>query len=117
MAKFKAKPLDFEPGSKTRYSNSNYNLLALIIEKVSGQSYGEYVKASIFDRLGMKSTLHDGDASALIDDRASGTVPDGFRGMKNAPWVDWSSKTGSGSLVPRPKTWRGSSAPSLRARS
>jgi CubicO group peptidase (beta-lactamase class C family) len=99
VAKFKARPLDFEPGSKTRYSNSNYNLLTYIIEKVSGQSYGEYLKANISDRLGMKSTVNDGDASALIEDRASGTVPDGFRGVKNAPWVDWSSKTGSGSLV------------------
>jgi CubicO group peptidase (beta-lactamase class C family) len=99
VAKFKTKPLDFEPGSRARYSNSNYNLLAYIVEKVSGQSYGEYLKVVIFDRLGMKSTLHDGDASALIEDRASGTVPDGFRGVKNAPWVDWSSKTGSGSLV------------------
>ena len=99
VAKFKARPLDFEPGARTSYSNSNYNLLAYIVEKVSGQSYGDYLKAAIFDRLGMKSTLHDGDASALIEDRASGTVPDGFRGVKNAPWVDWSSKTGSGSLV------------------
>ncbi|MDP9227163.1 MAG: beta-lactamase family protein [Actinomycetota bacterium] len=99
VARFKDRPLDFEPGSRTRYSNSNYNLLAYIVEKVSGQSYGDYLKANIFDRLGMKSTLHDGDASALIEDRASGTVPDGFRGLKNAPWVDWSSKTGSGSLV------------------
>ena len=99
VAKFKARPLDFEPGSRTRYSNSNYNLLAHIVERVSGQSYGDFVKAAIFDRLGMKSTLHDGDASALIEDRATGTVPDGFHGMKNAPWVDWSSKTGSGSLV------------------
>ena len=99
VTKFKDKPLDFEPGSRTRYSNSNYNLLADIIEKVSGQSYGDFLKANIFDRLGMKSTLHDRDASTLIEDRASGTVPDGLRGMKNAPWVEWSSKTGSGSLV------------------
>jgi len=99
VAKFKSRPLDFEPGSRTRYSNSNYNLLAYIVEKVSGRSYGDFLKAAIFDRLGMKSTFHDGDASALIEDRASGTVPDGFRGVKNAPSVDWSSKTGSGSLV------------------
>ena len=99
VAKFMTSPLDFEPGSKTRYSNSNYNLLAYIVEKVSGQSYGDYLKNSIFDRLGMKSTSNDSDASALIEDRASGTVPDGFRGVQNAPWVDWSSKTGSGSLV------------------
>lgn len=99
VAKFKDQPLDFEPGSRASYSNSNYNLLALIIERVSGQSYGDFLKASIFDPLRMASTLHDGDPAALIADRASGTVPDGFHGVKNAPWVAWSSKTGSGSLV------------------
>jgi CubicO group peptidase (beta-lactamase class C family) len=99
VAKFKDKPLDFEPGSRTRYSNSNYNLLAYIIEKISGRSYGDFLRANIFDRLGMKSTLHDGDASALIEDRASGTLPAGLHGMKNAPWVEWSTKAGSGSLV------------------
>ncbi len=88
VAKFRDKPLDFEPGSRTRYSNSNYNLLAHIIEKASGRSYGDFLKVNIFDRLGMKSALHDGNASALIEDRASGTVPDGLRGMKNAPWVE-----------------------------
>src|ERR1700693_2009406 len=53
VARFKARPLDSEPASRTRYSNSNYNLLAYIVEKVSGQGYGEYLKANIFDRLGM----------------------------------------------------------------
>jgi CubicO group peptidase (beta-lactamase class C family) len=98
VARFKDKPLDFEPGSRTRYSNSNYDLLAYVIEKASGQSYGHLLKASIFDPLGMKDTTHDGDA-ALIEHRASGTIPDGLCGVQNAPWIDWSSKTGSGSLV------------------
>src|SRR6267378_5020585 len=38
---FKDKPLEFEPGARYRYSNSNYNLLAFIIEKTSGKSYGD----------------------------------------------------------------------------
>ena len=99
VARFKDKPLDFEPGSRTSYSNSNYELLAAIIEKVSGRTYGDVLRMFFFDPLGMKGTTHDGDASALIENRATGTVPDGARGMRNAPWVDWSSKTGSGSLV------------------
>lgn len=99
VGKFRDQPLDFEPGSSTRYSNSNYNLLAYIIETVSGQSYGDFLRANIFDRLEMKSTLNDGDASILIEDRASGTVPSGLYGMKNARCLEWSSKTGSGSLV------------------
>jgi CubicO group peptidase (beta-lactamase class C family) len=99
IARFKDKPLDFDPGSQTRYSNSNYYLLAGIIEKASGQSYGEFLKATIFVPLGMKDTLHDGDAAVLIENRASGTIPYGLSGVRNAPWIEWSTATGSGSLV------------------
>lgn len=38
------------------YSNTNYALLALLIEKVSGQFYGDYLKTTFFDSLGMKDT-------------------------------------------------------------
>src|SRR5262249_5401568 len=49
VAKFAGVPLDFQPGSDYRYSNSNYNLLALILEKVSGEKYGDYVQKRILD--------------------------------------------------------------------
>src|ERR1700722_752034 len=53
---FKHKPLDFEPGAKYAYSNSNYNLLAYIIEKVSGKSYGEFIMENILGPLQMTHT-------------------------------------------------------------
>jgi CubicO group peptidase (beta-lactamase class C family) len=49
-------PLSFEPGSKWQYSNSGFTVLGLIIEKVSGQSYFDYVKKNIFQPAGMTST-------------------------------------------------------------
>ena len=49
-------PLGFEPGTQYEYSNSNYHLLAFIIEKVSGMKYCDYVKKNIFDKCGMKKT-------------------------------------------------------------
>ncbi|HEY7409281.1 MAG TPA: serine hydrolase domain-containing protein [Vicinamibacteria bacterium] len=99
VAKFKDAPLEFEPGARTRYSNANYNLLAHIVETVSGQKYGAFLKANVFDPLGMTSTVNDDDPATLIPDRAYGTVPAGLADMANAPYVDWSTKTGSGSLV------------------
>ena len=99
VAMFRDKPLEFEPGTRFRYSNSNYNVLALIIEKVSGQSYGDFLRANVFDPLGLNSTFHDGDATRIIKNNAAGTEPDGLLGMKRAPYLDWSSKTGNGSLV------------------
>lgn len=49
-------PLAFEPGSSYEYSNTNYRLLAFIIEKLSGMKYCDYVKKSIFDKCGMTKT-------------------------------------------------------------
>jgi len=40
---------DYAPGVKYAYSNTNYWLLALILEQVTGQSYAEYIKENIFD--------------------------------------------------------------------
>lgn len=95
---FKQTPLAAQPGERYGYSNSNYNLLAFIIEKVSGKSYGELLRENIFDPLGMKDTAHDGGAVALVKNRASGYVPAGVDSLENAPYLDWTMKTGNGSL-------------------
>ena len=95
---FKNKPLRAQPGERYEYSNSNYNLLAFIIEKVSGKSYGEFMKENIFDPLGMNATGHDGYAGKILKNRASGYAPIGADGLENAPYLDWTIKTGNGSL-------------------
>jgi CubicO group peptidase (beta-lactamase class C family) len=53
---FVGKPLLFEPGTQQRYSNAGYIVLGLIIEKVSGTSYYDYVREHIFKPAGMTST-------------------------------------------------------------
>jgi CubicO group peptidase (beta-lactamase class C family) len=95
---FKLKPLQTEPGSKYSYSNSNYNLLAYIIEKTSGQSYGEFMASNIFAPLRLQDTGHDGNPATIIPRRASGYMPAGADQVENAPALDWSNKTGNGSL-------------------
>ena len=47
---------EFDPGEKWEYSNSGYLILGRIVEKVSGQSYGEFLQQWFFDPLGMKDT-------------------------------------------------------------
>ena len=49
-------PLGFEPGTQYEYSNTNYRLLAFIIEQVSGMKYCDYVQKHIFDKCGMIHT-------------------------------------------------------------
>jgi CubicO group peptidase (beta-lactamase class C family) len=53
---FADEPLLFEPGTQNRYSNGGYIILGLIIEKVSGQSYYDYVRNNIFKVAGMENT-------------------------------------------------------------
>ena len=53
---FVNKPLDFEPGKDWRYSNAGFLVLGLIIEKVSGESYYDYVKKHIYEVAGMKDS-------------------------------------------------------------
>lgn len=52
----RAKPLDFTPGTKFNYSNTGYILLAKVIERVSGKTFADYMRANIFAPLGMRST-------------------------------------------------------------
>ena len=95
---FKTKPLEFAPGERYGYSNSNYNLLALIIEKASGERYGDFLKRRIFDPLEMRDSGHDDTPTRLLENRASGYAPSGGNGIANAPFLDWSIKIGNGSL-------------------
>jgi CubicO group peptidase (beta-lactamase class C family) len=53
---FVDKPLLFEPGTKWSYSNAGFIVLGLVIEKVSGQSYYDYVREHIFKSAGMINT-------------------------------------------------------------
>lgn len=52
-------PFDFEPGSQYKYSNSGFVLLGIIIEKVSGMTFGNFIKTNILEPLNMKHTIYD----------------------------------------------------------
>ena len=67
----KARPLDHEPGTKFRYSNSAYIVLGFIIERASGMRYADFLRTRIHEPLGM--TLSEQDRSEeLIANRATG---------------------------------------------
>ena len=51
-------PGEFEPDAKTRYSNTNYLLLARIIDKLLGYSHHRYISGEIFNTLGVTDTYH-----------------------------------------------------------
>jgi len=64
-------PLEFVPGEKWSYSNTGYFLLGLIIEKASGQSYGDFLAARIFKPAGM-TTARVNHQFELIENRVTG---------------------------------------------
>ncbi len=64
-------PLDFEPGSAYKYSNSGYSLLGYIIESASGKNYWELLQTRIFIPLKMNSTANR-DPQFIIKNRAVG---------------------------------------------
>mgnify|MGYP003148126637 FL=1 len=96
IGRFADKPLEFTPGEKWDYSNSGYVLLSAIVEQVSGQDYADFVKANIFDPLGMADTAIDVTAD-IVPRRASGYAPSAD-GIVNAEYVNMAIPTGAGAL-------------------
>jgi CubicO group peptidase (beta-lactamase class C family) len=73
-------PLEFEPGTRTAYSNAGYIVLGLLIERLSGQSYYTYVSKHIFEPAGMTRT-----GSFAVDSLPPNTAFGYTRGGQDAP--------------------------------
>jgi len=56
MAFIKDIPVDFEPGTRQQYSNTGYEVLGMVIEKVTGKSYYDYVRENVYKSAGMTGT-------------------------------------------------------------
>jgi CubicO group peptidase (beta-lactamase class C family) len=96
VARFRDKPLDFQPGEKWAYSNSGYLLLGYLIEKVTGGSYEQFLQENIFAPLGMKDSGYDSN-TGIIRNRAAGYSP-GPSGPVNAGFVHMSIPHAAGAL-------------------
>jgi CubicO group peptidase (beta-lactamase class C family) len=64
------KALNFTPGSNFSYSNTNYDLAALIVERVSGMKFPQFTRERIFGPLGMTNTSWRDDHTRIIRGRA-----------------------------------------------
>lgn len=96
VARFRDKPLDFQPGEKWSYSNSGYVLLGYLIEKISGESYAHFVQENIFQPLGMVNSGYDSN-SAITQNRASGYTHD-QNGIVNAGYINMTIPLSAGGL-------------------
>lgn len=77
------KSLDFVPGAEYSYSNSGYNLAAIIVERVSGQKFGDLTRDRIFKPLRMTNSSWRDDYRKLVTGRAQGYSKSG----PTAPWM------------------------------
>jgi CubicO group peptidase (beta-lactamase class C family) len=62
--------LEFEPGSKWSYSNTNYALLAEIVARVTGRPFGEWMHDNVFEPLKMHDTSFPADGARVLSNRA-----------------------------------------------
>ena len=82
---FAKMPMDFRPGEKWSYSNTGYVLLGVVIHRVSGKFYGDFLQEKIFQPLGMQSTRIISEAD-IVPRRSSGyRLVEGE--LKNQEWV------------------------------
>ena len=78
-------PLDFQPGEKWAYRNTNYVLLGVLIHKVTGEFYGDFLQERIFKPLGMTSTRIISEADIIPNRSAGYRLVKGE--LKNQEWV------------------------------
>jgi len=83
--KVEALPIEFKPGDKWDYRNTNYMLLGVIIHKVTGSFYADYLQQRVFTPLGMSSTRLISEAD-IIPNRSSGYETKGDK-IQNQSWV------------------------------
>ncbi|MFN0099853.1 MAG: serine hydrolase domain-containing protein [Gemmatimonadaceae bacterium] len=66
---------NYPPGDRYSYTNSGYNLLAMLVARVSGQTFAEFTRARLFVPLGMTSTSWRDDYRRVVPGRATAYAP------------------------------------------
>ncbi|HVS60056.1 MAG TPA: serine hydrolase domain-containing protein, partial [Gemmatimonadaceae bacterium] len=99
-------PLDFDPGTRWQYSNTNYTLAGMVVEKVSGMPFFQFVRTRILQPVGLTSAS-DFDASPRAVN-ATGYLRYGLGPLRPAPDVGagWMWAAGELAMTPRDlATW------------
>ena len=78
------KPLDFAPGEQWQYSNTNYTVAGLIVERAAGKPFMDFLRQRVFEPLGMKTTT-ECDTQSLAAPDAAGYTRVGLGPIRPAP--------------------------------
>lgn len=87
---------DFEPGADYNYNNSAYYLLGVILGKVTGTPYPQYIERSLMEPLGLDRTLYC-DTRRIVEDRAHGYAYDHGE-LVNAEFISMANPGAAGAL-------------------
>ena len=88
--------LQNEPGAEWNYNNTAFALLAMVIERVGGEPFPEWMKHNVFEPLGMEHTVVRGDGSIIVEHRAQGYNRDSDGEWQNA--TDIGGSPGAGGI-------------------
>ncbi len=88
--------LEFEPGSQWKYSNYGFLLLGVIVEKVSGQSYYDYVRDHIFKPAGMTATGSEPEDRVVADRSVGYMQPEGTSWEPNTETLPYRGTSAGG---------------------
>jgi CubicO group peptidase (beta-lactamase class C family) len=99
VARFKSLPLDFAPGDEWAYSNSGFFVLGLLVEKLSGRSYADYVRERFFEPLGLAHTSYCDPAEK---GRAQGYLGQADGTLQRTPDLDMSWAFAAGAICSTP---------------
>src|SRR6476620_1710301 len=92
----KNKPLEFEPGTRWRYNDSSFYIAGMVVERVTKQEYGAYVREHVFKPLGMNSAQMC-DARTVVPHIASGYDRD-HGSLVNAAFLSWKLPFAAGAI-------------------
>ena len=87
---------EFEPGSRWQYSNYGFLLLGVIVEKVSGQNYYDYVRDHIFKPAGMSATGSEPEDQVVADRSVGYMRPDGAGWQRNTDTLPYRGTSAGG---------------------
>ena len=102
-----AAPLRAAPGTAYAYSNEGYGILAAVIQKVSGRSYGAFLREQLFAPAGMGDSYDLADAPPGLATRAyRGAVDMGDVRLSLGDTVPWDERAGRGIVTTAADLWR-----------
>lgn len=96
VGRFSKQPLEFPPGDRHAYSNSNYLVLGLIVERLTGQRFGEFLQENVLAPLGLKDSGLDSNLR-ILPRRASGYMRRNDQFL-NAPYSDMTVPHAAGAM-------------------